>query len=61
MEDDQAQPEWLSQVNSGVLKLGPAATIIRISSINALKTAINAPSSDADRVPCGTAWPRFGD
>jgi fumarate hydratase class I len=34
----------LSQVNSGVLKLGPAATIIRISSINVLKTAIDAPT-----------------
>jgi uncharacterized membrane protein YqhA len=51
----------LSQVNSGVLKLGPAATIIRISSINVLKTAINAADLDAERVRRGNAWPRVGD
>ncbi len=61
MEADPDQREWLSQVNSGVLKLGPAATIIRISSINVLKTAVNAANLDADRVLFGTTWPQVGD
>ena len=38
------QPEWLSHVNAGVLKVKLAMAIIGISSIHLLKTFINAPS-----------------
>jgi uncharacterized protein (TIGR00645 family) len=40
------QPEWLSHVNAGVLKIKLATAIIGISSIHLLKTFINAPSMD---------------
>ena len=40
------QPEWLSHVNAGVLKVKLAMAIIGISSIHLLKTFINAPSLD---------------
>ncbi len=40
------QPEWLSHVNAGVLKVKLATAIIGISSIHLLKTFINAPSMD---------------
>src|SRR6185369_10183865 len=36
------QPEWLSHVNAGVLKVKLATAIIGISSIHLLKTFINA-------------------
>ena len=36
------QPEWLSHVNAGVLKVKLATAIISISSIHLLKTFINA-------------------
>lgn len=36
------QPEWLSHVNAGVLKIKLSAAIIGISSIHLLKTFINA-------------------
>jgi uncharacterized protein (TIGR00645 family) len=38
------QPEWLSHVNAGVLKVKLATAIIGISSIHLLKTFINASS-----------------
>ncbi len=40
------QPEWLSHVNAGILKVKLATAIIGISSIHLLKTFINAPSID---------------
>lgn len=40
------QPEWLSHVNAGVLKVKLATAIIGISSIHLLTTFINAPSMD---------------
>src|SRR5918995_3504319 len=40
------QPEWLSHVNAGVLKVKLAMAIIGISSIHLLKTFINAASYD---------------
>jgi uncharacterized protein (TIGR00645 family) len=40
------QPEWLSHVNAGVLKVKLATAIIGISSIHLLKTFINAPHYD---------------
>jgi len=39
------QPEWLSQVNAGVLKVKLAMALIGISSIHLLKTFINAGST----------------
>lgn len=47
LEDHPDQPEWLSHVNAGVLKVKLATAIIGISSIHLLKTFINAPSIDA--------------
>ncbi len=43
------QPEWLSHVNAGVLKVKLATALIGISSIHLLKTFINA-SQIEDRV-----------
>jgi uncharacterized protein (TIGR00645 family) len=43
------QPEWLSHVNAGVLKIKLAVALIGISSIHLLKTFINA-SQTEDRV-----------
>ena len=40
------QPEWLSHVNAGVLKVKLATAIIGISSIHLLKSFINAPGLD---------------
>jgi uncharacterized protein (TIGR00645 family) len=40
------QPEWLSHVNAGVLKVKLATALIGISSIHLLKTFINVPSED---------------
>ncbi|MEN9358338.1 MAG: hypothetical protein RL695_2509 [Pseudomonadota bacterium] len=42
LEDNPDQPEWLSHVNAGVLKVKLATAIISISSIHLLKTFINA-------------------
>jgi len=40
------QPEWLSHVNAGVLKVKLATALIGISSIHLLKTFINAGNKD---------------
>ena len=40
------QPEWLSHVNAGVLKIKLSTAIIGISSIHLLKSFINAPNLD---------------
>ena len=42
LEDHPDQPEWLSHVNAGVLKVKLSTAIIGISSIHLLKTIINA-------------------
>jgi uncharacterized protein (TIGR00645 family) len=42
LEAHPDQPEWLSHVNAGVLKVKLATAIIGISSIHLLKTFINA-------------------
>ncbi len=42
LEKHPDQPEWLSHVNAGVLKVKLATAIIGISSIHLLKTFINA-------------------
>ena len=46
LENHPDQPEWLSNVNAGVLKVKLATAIIGISSIHLLKTFINAASYD---------------
>ena len=42
LQDHPDQPEWLSHVNAGVLKIKLSTAIIGISSIHLLKTFINA-------------------
>ncbi len=46
LESHPDQPEWLSHVNAGVLKVKLATAIIGISSIHLLKTFINAETLD---------------
>jgi uncharacterized protein (TIGR00645 family) len=42
------QPEWLSHVNAGILKVKLATALIGISSIHLLKTFINAANKDME-------------
>jgi len=42
------EPEWLSHVNAGVLKIKLATALIGISSIHLLQTFINAPNLTSD-------------
>lgn len=49
LEDHPDQPEWLSHVNAGVLKVKLAVALISISSIHLLRTFINAAQME-DRV-----------
>ncbi|WIM06028.1 MAG: TIGR00645 family protein [Candidatus Nitricoxidivorans perseverans] len=49
LEGNPDQPEWLSHVNAGVLKVKLAVALISISSIHLLRTFINAPHVE-DRV-----------
>lgn len=49
LDDHPDQPEWLSHVNAGVLKVKLATALIGISSIHLLKTFINAEHME-DRV-----------
>ena len=46
LQDHPDQPEWLSHVNAGVLKVKLAAAIIGISCIHLIKTFINASTYD---------------
>jgi uncharacterized protein (TIGR00645 family) len=46
LQNHPDQPEWLSHVNAGVLKVKLATAIIGISSIHLLKTFINAQQFD---------------
>ncbi len=53
------QPEWLSHVNAGILKIKLAMAIIGISSIHLLKTFIeagNLGSPDASYTETGVMW-----
>lgn len=43
LQDHPDEPEWLSHVNAGMLKVKLAMALIGISSIHLLKTFINAP------------------
>ena len=44
LDEHPDQPEWLSHVNAGVLKVKLATALIGISSIHLLKAFINAPN-----------------
>ena len=46
LEGHPDQPEWLSHVNAGILKVKLATALIGISSIHLLKTFINAEAYD---------------
>lgn len=50
LENHPDQPEWLSHVNAGVLKVKLATAIIGISSIHLLKTFINAAQYDTKQL-----------
>ncbi len=52
LDEDPDQPEWLSHVNAGVLKVKLATALIGISSIHLLKTFIEAET----RVANGIMW-----
>jgi uncharacterized protein (TIGR00645 family) len=47
LEGHPDQPEWLSHVNAGILKVKLATALIGISSIHLLKTFINADKNDS--------------
>jgi uncharacterized protein (TIGR00645 family) len=50
LTDHPDQPEWLSHVNAGVLKVKLAMALIGISSIHLLKTFINAERTPAEAI-----------
>jgi uncharacterized protein (TIGR00645 family) len=50
LEGHPDQPEWLSHVNAGVLKVKLATALIGISSIHLLKTFIEVPAKDKEHV-----------
>lgn len=47
LDDHEDQPEWLSHVNAGVLKVKLATALVSISSIHLLKTFIEVRAADA--------------
>jgi uncharacterized protein (TIGR00645 family) len=50
LQDHPDEPEWLSHVNAGVLKVKLAMALIGISSIHLLKTFINAPQMNEQTI-----------
>ncbi len=50
LKNHRDEPEWLSHVNAGVLKVKLAMALIGISSIHLLKTFINAPQMDEQTI-----------
>src|SRR5687767_3051274 len=48
LQNHPDQPEWLSHVNAGILKVKLATALIGISSIHLLKTFINSANIDTD-------------
>jgi uncharacterized protein (TIGR00645 family) len=50
LEGHPDQPEWLSHVNAGILKVKLATALIGISSIHLLKTFINAGNLEFDMI-----------
>lgn len=56
IDDHEDQPEWLSHVNAGVLKVKLATALISISSIHLLKTFILVNSPEAKFTNDGVMW-----
>jgi uncharacterized protein (TIGR00645 family) len=56
LDDEEDQPEWLSHVNAGMLKVKLATALISISSIHLLKTFIEIRSPDIALNPDGVKW-----
>ncbi len=59
LDDHADQPEWLSHVNAGMLKVKLATALISISSIHLLKTFITVMTPTAAGVPVnnhGVMW-----
>ncbi len=50
LEGHPDEPEWLSHVNAGILKVKLALALIGISSIHLLKTFINAPHMESQTI-----------
>lgn len=50
LDEHPDQPEWLSHVNAGVLKIKLSTAIISISSIHLLKTFINAANTSSHTI-----------
>ena len=50
LEEHPDEPEWLSHVNAGILKVKLAMALIGISSIHLLKTFINADHLNPDTI-----------
>jgi uncharacterized protein (TIGR00645 family) len=56
LDDEEDQPEWLSHVNAGMLKVKLATALISISSIHLLKTFIELRSPDISLSMEGVKW-----
>jgi uncharacterized protein (TIGR00645 family) len=56
IDDHEDQPEWLSHVNAGVLKVKLATALISISSIHLLKTFIEVRSPAIAFTNDGVMW-----
>lgn len=56
LDDHDDQPEWLSHVNAGVLKVKLATALISISSIHLLKTFIEVRSPSVAFNDDGVKW-----
>lgn len=56
LSDHADQPEWLSHVNAGALKVKLATALISISSIHLLKTFIEVRGPDAVLTNDGVMW-----
>lgn len=58
LDDHDDQPEWLSHVNAGMLKVKLATALVSISSIHLLKTFITVmnPAADGEVNSTGVMW-----
>ena len=56
LEGHPDEPEWLSHVNAGVLKVKLATALIGISSIHLLKTFIEIGTPGTTAKPCSGRW-----
>lgn len=56
LDKHEDQPEWLSHVNAGMLKVKLATALISISSIHLLKTFIEVRSPEFTSAPNGVLW-----